>query len=149
MFSALALIVATSTRCDIRPQVQFAATVSLVQVTRRGPSFDAGALVTVTPRTIGRAAVSSDPGMRAHVAGYYAIARKLAQRSNVHGIGATQAQARARLTRAAVTLAHDANLEYRRQIVIYEAVTDGGRAQSQGPASGFPGGPNANVYCSK
>ncbi len=44
-------------------------------------------------------------------------------------------------------LVRDANIEYARQIHIYDTVTENGRAQSQGPAYGFPGGPNANVYC--
>jgi len=149
MFSALALAAAASARCDFHPRLQFRATVSRVHTARRGGSFEANARVTLTIRSAAHPAVSSDPGMRAHVAGYYAIARKLAQRSEARGIGTTNAQARARLARAAATIAHDANVEYTRQILIYETVTAGGRAQSQGPASGFPGGPNANVYCGK
>jgi len=44
-------------------------------------------------------------------------------------------------------LARDVNAEYARQVHVYDAVTENGRAQSQGPAYGFPGGPDANAYC--
>jgi len=54
---------------------------------------------------------------------------------------------RARLAKGVAALARDENLEYARQVRVYDTVTDNGRAQSQGPAFGFPGGPNANAYC--
>jgi hypothetical protein len=147
MFSGLVLAAAAATRCDFLPQLQLTAAMSRATVTRRGGSFSAMARVTLVVRTIGRTAISTDPGMRAHAAGYYAIARELAQRSDVRAIGATRSQAQARLKRTAVTLAHDANMEYAQQIHIYEMVTANGREQSQGPASGFPGGPNAATSC--
>lgn len=150
MFSALALVLSAATsQCAPHPQVRLVAAISRPLVVRRGPSYGATARVTLSVRSAGRAVRFSDPGMQAHAAGYYAIARRLAQSSDVRAVGATRVQARARLLRAAATIAHDANAEYARQIRIYNAVTDGGRTQSQGPASGFPGGPNAAVYCGR
>lgn len=148
MFQALAFVLSAATsQCAPHPQIRLVAAISRPRVVRRGTSFSATARVALSVRRAARPPVSSDPGMRAHAAGYYAIAVKLAQSSDVRGIGKTEVQARARLMRAAATLAHDANAEYARQIVIYDAVTANGRMQSQGPPSGFPGGPNANVYC--
>jgi hypothetical protein len=46
-------------------------------------------------------------------------------------------------------LTRDANIEYARQAHIYDTVTENGRAQNQGPAYGFPGGPNASVSCTQ
>lgn len=81
------------------------------------------------------------------MAGYYAIAQRLTQTSEVESVGSTPAQTRARLAKGVTALARDENLEYARQVHVYDTITDNGRAQSQGPAFGFPGGPNANAYC--
>ena len=148
MFSAFALALASS-QCAPHPQIWLVAATSRAHVARRDGSFSATARVTLAVHVAARGAVSSDPGMRAHVAGYFTIARRLAQSSDVSGIGTTEAQARSRLARAAATIAYDANLEYKRQVQIYDAVTANGRAQDRGPASGFPGGPNSEAFCSR
>ncbi len=130
-----------------RPQLQLAAAVSAVRVVSVSKSFSAGAKLSLSVRELKKAATASDAGLRAHIAGYYAIARRLAQTSSVRGIGSSQTQARARLAKAVAELVRDANTEYARQVRIYDNVTENGRAQSQGPEYGFPGGPNASVYC--
>jgi len=147
--SAIVLAVAAVSTCALRPQLQLLPAVSHVRIARAAHSYRATAAITLTVRTIKKPAVSSDPGLRAHVDGYYAIAQRLVQDSQVRAVGATPAQARARLLKAVAALAHDVNLEYARQVRVYETVTENGRAQSQGPAFGFPGGPDANAYCAR
>jgi len=147
VFSALVLAVGASPPCTFRPQLQLAPVVSHVRVGAAARSFSASADLTLSIRTARKAATTSDAGLRAHVAGYYAIAQTLAQASSLRANGSSPAQARARLAKAVAALVRDANTEYARQVRIYDNVTENGRAQSQGPAYGFPGGPNATVYC--
>ncbi len=146
MFSAL-IFVAASTPCTFRPQLEFTAAVSQTRLVHTSRSFTASAGLMLSVRTMKKAAPANDAGLRAHVAGYYAIARSLAQGSSVRAMGGSQIQARARLARAVAALVRDANTEFARQARIYDTVTENGRAQSQGPAYGFPGGPNAGVFC--
>lgn len=145
MFSALVLAAAAQP-CRLHPQLQLAAAVARARVTP-SKTFDASADVTLTLRTLSPAIAVRDPGARAHADGYYVIARRLEQRSHVRAVGTSKAQATARLKRAIAALVRDANAEYARQILVYETVTDNGRMQSQGPAWGFPGGPNAAAFC--
>ncbi|HEX5275395.1 MAG TPA: hypothetical protein VFW34_08965 [Candidatus Rubrimentiphilum sp.] len=147
MFSALVFAAVVSSPCAFRPQLQLAPGISHVRVAGTSNAFTANAILTLSVRAVKQAATTADAGLRAHVAGYYAIARSLAQRSSVRAIGSSPAQARARLAKAVAALVRDANTEYARQIHIYDDVTENGRAQGQGPAYGFPGGPNAGVYC--
>jgi Zn-dependent protease with chaperone function len=147
VFSAIVLAAAASSACTFRPQLQLVPAISRVRVARAATSFTASASLTLTVRTVKAAASVNDAGSRSHVAGYYTIARSLAQPSDLRANGASQAQARARLAKAVAALVRDANTEYAREIRIYDNVTENGRAQHQGPAYGFPGGPNANVYC--
>ncbi len=147
MFSVLVLAAIASSACAFRPQLQLAPAVSQVHVARASRSFTAHAKLTLSVRTVKAAARANDAGLRAHAAGYYAIARSLTQTSSLRAIGGSQTQARARLARAVSALVRDANTEYARQVRIYDTVTENGRAQGQGPAYGFPGGPNAGVYC--
>ena len=146
MFSALVLAVSVHS-CSARPQLQLVAAVSRTQVAGRSQAFSASADATLRVRTVRRTPVSSDPGARAHAEGYYTIASRLTQTSHVRAFGATRAEAGTRLRRAVAAIQRDANAEYARQILVYETVTAHGRMQSQGPASGFPGGPNAAAYC--
>jgi len=147
VFYALVLIAASASPCAFRPDLQLVPALSPVRVVRVGYLFNAAATLTLSARTLRKAAPVKDAGLRAHVAGYYAIARKLAQASALRANAGSQAEARVRLARAAAQLVSDANAEYARESRIYDAVTENGRAQSQGPAYGFPGGPNADVYC--
>jgi hypothetical protein len=147
VFSALVLAAVASAPCTLRPQLQLAPAVSHVRVVRASSSFTASASLTLSVRTIKKAAATSDAGLRVHVAGYYTIARSLAQVSSLRAIGSSQTQARARLGKAVAALVRDANTEYARQVRIYDNVTENGRTQGQGPSYGFPGGPNASVYC--
>ena len=150
MLSALVLATVVSSQCTYRLQLRLTPAVSQVRVVRAASSFTASAnlmfLVFVGSLLTSRA-TERDPGTRAHIEGYFAIARSLAQTSSVHAIGSSQTQARARLGKAVAALERDANIEYARQARIYDDVTENGRAQNQGPAYGFPGGPNASEYC--
>ncbi len=141
------VMTAASTACTFRPQLQLEPAVSHVRVTGASSAFSASADLALSVRTVKGAVPSNDAGLRAHVAGYYAIAQGLAQRSSLRAIGSSQTQAQARLQKAVAQVVRDANTEYARQIRIYDNVTENGRAQGQGPAYGFPGGPNAGVYC--
>jgi hypothetical protein len=147
MFSALVLAAAAVSTCALRPQLQLVPAVSHVRIAHDTRSYRANASITFTVRTIRKPAPSSDAGLHAHVAGYYAIAQRLAQSSQVRAVGTTPAQASARLLKAVAQLANDVNVEYARQARVYDAVTENGRTQSQGPPYGFPGGPDANAYC--
>lgn len=123
--------------------------VSQVRTAREGSSYQAGARVSFAVRVVKKAGLPDDAGLRAHVRGYFTIVQRLAQASHVQAVGTSQSQARARLAKAIAALAHDVNLEYERQLRVYDSVTENGRSQDQGPAYGFPGGPNANVYCAQ
>jgi hypothetical protein len=147
VFFSFALAAAASTACAFIPQLQLTPSVSQIHVVRATRSYTASASLTLSVHTLMKSAPANDAGLRAHVAGYYAIARTLAQTSTLRAIGGSESQARARLAKAVAALVRDANAEYLRQMRIYDTVTENGRAQSQGPAYGFPGGPNANVYC--
>jgi len=147
MFSAIVLVAAAVSTCALRPDLQLVPAVSRVRLVHDTRSFRANANITFTVRTIRKPAPSGDPGLHAHIAGYYAIAQRLAQASQVRAVGTTPAQARTRLVKAVAQLAHDVNVEYARQARVYDAVTENGRAQNQGPAYGFPGGPDADAYC--
>lgn len=147
MFSTIILAAVASSPCTFRPRLQLTAAISHVRLGRIASSFTASANLMLSVRTAKGATKTNDAGLRAHVGGFYAIARSLAQTSSVRAIGSSQTQARVRLGKAVAALVRDANTEYARQIRIYDNVTENGRAQSQGPAYGFPGGPNASIYC--
>ena len=147
MFSAIVLAAAASSACVFRPQLQLVPAISRVRVARAAASFTASANLRLTVRTVKAAASVHDAGTRAHIAGYYTIARSLAQPSALRANGGSETQARTRLLRAVAALVRDANTEYARETRIYDNVTENGRAQSQGPAYGFPGGPSASVSC--
>lgn len=146
MFLAVALAAAISP-CAYRPELKMVPVVSQLRIVRRGSSYQAGARVSFSVRTMRKAELPDDAGLRAHVRGYFTIVGRLAQASQVQSVAASQAQARARLSKAIAALAHDVNVEYKRQVRVYDSITENGRSQDQGPAYGFPGGPNANVYC--
>lgn len=116
---------------------------------RSSHAFTARAQLTLSVKTLKKPAPANDAGLRAHVAGYHAIARSLVQPSALRAMGGSEAQARERLAKAVRVLVVDANAEYVREANIYDTVTENGRAQSLGPSYGFPGGPDANVYCTR
>lgn len=87
--------------------------------------------------------------MQAHVRGYYVIARRVASTSQATAVGAGPSEARSRLDKTIAGLSQDVNIEYQRQKRMYDAVTDNGRSQDQGPGYGFPGGPGASAYCAR
>lgn len=147
MLSALVLVAASTSACVFRPQLQLSPVISAARVMRSSHAFTASARLTLAIITLKKPAPANDAGLRAHVAGYYVIARRLMQPSALRAIGGSQVQVRARLAKAVTALVRDANAEYARQAHIYDTVTENGRAQGQGPSYGFPGGPNANVYC--
>jgi hypothetical protein len=151
VFSALVLAAAAAlSPCSYSLQLELVPAISHVRVVHAANSFTASGnltLLVVTGSLLTNRATDRDPGTHAHIAGYFGIARSLAQTSSVRAIGSSQAQARARLAKAVAALVRDANTEYARQSRIYDTVTEHGRAQNQGPAYGFPGGPNASVYC--
>ena len=132
-----------------RPELKVVPIVSQLRIARRGSSYEASARITLAVRTVRKAQLPDDAGLQAHVRGYYAIVLRLSQASAAQAVGTAPAQARARLYKTIAALAHDVNVEYQRQLHVYDSVTENGRAQDQGPAYGFPGGPNANVYCAQ
>lgn len=145
MMMAAALVAATV--CS-KPKVAIVAHMGAVRISldRMRPRFIASARVTFAVR-VGNMPRTSDPGVRAHDAGYEAIARRIAVPATADAVGNTAAQARARLSHAGSRLAADLNAEYAREAAAYDTVTENGRSQSLGPQFGFPGGPDA-VTCS-
>ncbi|HET9393830.1 MAG TPA: hypothetical protein VFO29_09980 [Candidatus Rubrimentiphilum sp.] len=148
MFLAAALAVAISP-CAYRPELKMVPVVSQLRIVRQGSSYQAAAHVRFSVRSVRKAQLPDDAGLRAHVHGYFTIVQRLAQASQVQALGTVPAQARAHLAKAIAALAYDVNVEYKRQVRVYDSVTENGRSQDQGPAYGFPGGPNANVYCAR
>ncbi len=149
MFLAAVLAATAMSPCNLRPELQLVPIVSQLRIARRVSSYRANARITFAVRTLRKAQLTVDPSLQVHVGGYYTIARSLIQSSQAQAVGASAAQARARLNKTIAGLAHDLNSEYQRQQRVYDTVTENGRLQSQGPAFGFPGGPNANVSCAQ
>jgi hypothetical protein len=146
VFLVVALAAAISP-CAYRPDLKVVPIVSQLRIARQGLSYQAGARIAFAVRIARKAQLPDDAGLRAHVRGYSTIVQRLAQSSAAQAVGTSPAQARARLYKTIAALAHDVNVEYQRQLRVYDSVTENGRAQDQGPAYGFPGGPDANVYC--
>jgi len=144
-----AALAAAVSPCLFRPELKVVPIVSQIRIARRVSAYQASARITFAVRTVKKAQLANDPGLQAHVRGYYAIVQRLAQASTVQAIGTTMTQARAGLYKTIAALAHDINVEYLRQQRAYDDVTENGRSQDQGPAYGFPGGPNATVYCAQ
>lgn len=133
--------------CVLRPDLRIVPWVSHVRAVHQGSAYVVSARINFNVRTVHGAKRTNDPGLQAHVRGYYTIARRIAEPSSARALAPTVAIGRARLARTAATLARDVNLEYRRQIQAYDSVTSNGRTQDQGPAYGFPGGPDARISC--
>jgi hypothetical protein len=148
VFLAAALAAAISS-CAYRPELKMVPAVSQIRIARQGSSYQAGARIAFAVRIVRKAQLPDDAGLRAHVRGYFTIVQRLAQSSQAQAVGTSPAQARARLEKTIAALTHDVNVEYKRQLRVYDSVTENGRSQDQGPAYGFPGGPNANVYCTQ
>lgn len=146
-FVPLLVALNTPPPCALRPELVIVAQVSRMHAARNGKSPIISAWIMLKVETRRAASSANDRGLQAHVRGYYTIARTIAQPSSARVFAPSSAIGRRRLAQTAATLARDANAEYRRQIQAYDSVTNNGRAQDQGPAYGFPGGPDAKVSC--
>jgi hypothetical protein len=149
IFLAAALLAAV---CNANPVYGLKPVVGAVSVRAAGSGYRAAAhvafdLVKKAPAVVN----STDPGMLAHIRGAQIVAERVARSSNgvIEGFGSTQAQARERLHAAIARVQADLGKELDREEHVYDSVTENGAAQSQGPAYGFPGGPDAHDPCAQ
>jgi hypothetical protein len=139
--------------CNIHPQYAVQAQVTHVAVVHQSSGYLASAQVHYTLRVTKEALMPSvDDGLMAHVQGHMIVARRVIRSSDgsVRAIGASQAQARARLNQTIARMSGDLQNELNREEAAYDNVTEYGRSQSQGPAYGFPGGSDiVNSVCAE
>lgn len=83
-------------------------------------------------------------GSDAHAQGAYTLAHDAARNfsGTVTAAGVSRRVALAALRFAAVRFIQNARAQLQLELRTYDRVTEFGRAQDQGPAFGFPGGPN-------
>lgn len=147
---ALLLAALINTPCNVHPVYVLQPSVRNVRVRRSGSGYAATAQLHFSVREKRPAVITSvDPGLLDHVRGHQIIAQRVARSSadSVRAVGASALQARARLRDALAHLESDLAKELDREERVYDNVTEGGAAQSQGPAYGFPGGPDADDSC--
>lgn len=138
--------------CNAHPVYDVVAKVSAVHVARRAHSYVARAqLRFVLRQTVPAVIPSVDPGLLEHVQGHLTVAQRAVRSSggSVQANGTTAAQARERLNAAVARMRSDLQKELLREERAYDNVTNYGAAQSQGPAYGFPGGPDARSPCAQ
>jgi hypothetical protein len=136
--------------CNAHPSYALKPVVSAIRVQRTGNAFTASAKLTFRIAEVHSALISSvDPGLLDHIRGHHIIAGRVSRSSNgtVRADGTTPTQARSRLQQAVSRLTGDAQKEMDREEQVYDSVTNYGLSQSQGPAYGFPGGPDAHDTC--
>lgn len=145
-----AALLATSHPCNAHPVFRLRTELSGIRVAGAGRNFRASAHLAFGVVTERRAVITiADPGLRAHAAGHAAIAYRVARSSNgvIQAVGTSRAQAVERLKEGAAQLMHQAQNELDREERVYDTVTRDGLEQRLGPDYGFPGGPDARVFC--
>lgn len=146
----LLLAALLSAPCNAHPVYEVVPKVSAVRVVRRARGYAASAQLRFTLReTLPAVIPSVDPGLLDHVQGHLTIAQRVVRSSGgaVQANGASAAQARERLHATVARMSGDLENELLREERAYDNVTENGAAQSQGPAYGFPGGPDAHSPC--
>ena len=131
--------------CDIHPVYALVPKVSAIRVVRIAARYRASTTISFGVKQTREAVIPSvETGLLDHVRGHEIVAHRVARSSNGHleANGASAAQAKARLQRTIHDLTADQNSELLREERAYDNVTENGASQSQGPAYGFPGGPD-------
>lgn len=138
--------------CNAHPVYEVVPKTGAVRVVRRAGGYAASTQLHFTLREKVPAVIPSvDPGLLDHVQGHLTIAQRVARSSggSVQANGGSAAQARDRLRAAVARTSRDLQSELLREERAYDNVTENGAAQSQGPAYGFPGGPDAHSPCAQ
>jgi hypothetical protein len=136
--------------CNAHPAYAVQPVVTSVRIAHRSGSYVASAQLRFTLRTTAPALIpSADPGLLDHVQGHLIVAHRVIQSSGgtVEANGSSAAQAHARLNQAIARMRNDLQNELMREERAYDNVTSYGMQQSQGPAYGFPGGPDVTTPC--
>jgi hypothetical protein len=136
--------------CNAHPTYAVQPQVTNVRVLRRSSAYVATAQLRFTLREAMPAVIPSvDPGLLDHVQGHLIVARRVVRSSGgtVESNGASAQTARSRLHATIARMQRDLQSELDREERAYDNVTQNGAAQSQGPAYGFPGGPDAHTPC--
>lgn len=138
--------------CNAHPQYSVQPKTSNMRVVRRASAYIASVQLRFTVRqTVPALVPSVDPGLLEHVHGHAIVAQRVVRSSGglVQANGASSAVARARLRQAVARMSSDLQNELVREERAYDNVTQDGAAQSQGPAYGFPGGPDVHSICAR
>lgn len=136
--------------CNAHPAYAVQPHVTGVRVARRASGYLASAQLRFTLKQTQPALIPSiDPGLLDHVHGHLVVAQRVVRSSGgtVQANGASAAAARARLQQAIARMSRDLQNELVREERVYDNVTANGASQSQGPAYGFPGGPDVHSIC--
>jgi hypothetical protein len=147
MLILAALLAAT---CNAHPGYAVQPVVAHLRVERRSGAYRAVAQLHFTLRVIRPAMIPSvDPGLLEHVQGHQIIAQRVVGSSGgtVQANGSSAALARTHLMQAVSRIKDDLQKELDREERAYDNVTANGKSQSQGPAYGFPGGPDVHSPC--
>lgn len=149
----LLLGVLLAAACNAHPAYAVQPAVTDVRVVRAAShAYRAAARVRYSLRTTAPAMIPSvDPGLLDHVQGHLIVAQRVINSSEgeVSANGSSAAQARARLNQTIARMRADLQSELMREERAYDNVTANGAQQSQGPAYGFPGGPDAHSPCAQ
>ncbi len=138
--------------CNAHPAYAVQPSVSRVRVTRAPAGYIASALIHFTLRNTEPALIPAvDPGLLEHVQGHAIVAQRVVRSSGgtVRANGSSAAQARSRLNQTIARMRADLQNELTREERAYDNVTANGASQSQGPAYGFPGGPDVHSPCAR
>lgn len=138
--------------CNAHPQYAVQPQTAAVRLVHRSGGYIASTHVRFTLReTVPALIPSVDPGLMEHVHGHLAVAQRVVASAgaDVEANGASAAQARTRLKQTIARMSGDLQNELAREERAYDNVTQNGAAQSQGPAYGFPGGPDVHSICAK
>jgi hypothetical protein len=136
--------------CNAHPAYAVRPVVSNVRVVRRANAYVASAHIRFTLNTTAPALIpSADPGLLEHVQGHLIVAQRVIRSSEgtVNANGPSAVLARTRLNQTLARMRTDLQNELMREERAYDNVTANGASQSQGPAYGFPGGPDVHSPC--
>lgn len=136
--------------CNAHPAYAVQPKVTGERVVHRTGGYQASANLRFTVRETEPAIVPSvDPGLLDHVHGHQVVAQRVVRSSGgaVSANGVSAAAARAHLQQAIARMSSDLQNELVREERAYDNVTANGASQSQGPAYGFPGGPDVHSIC--
>jgi hypothetical protein len=136
--------------CNAHPAYAVEPKVSNVHIVRRSGAYVASAQLRFTLREVQPAVIPSvDPGLLDHVQGHMIVAQRVVRSSGgtVEANGPTAQKARLDLNQTVARMQRDLQSELDREERAYDNVTQNGAQQSQGPAYGFPGGPDAHTPC--